>query len=48
MEMEFFVEPGTDEQWHQYWIEAPACPGTSDLGINAKTTCASSSTRWKS
>ncbi|MFP5334483.1 MAG: glycine--tRNA ligase [Actinomycetes bacterium] len=20
MEMEFFVEPGTDEQWHQYWI----------------------------
>ena len=22
MEMEFFVEPGTDEQWHDYWIEA--------------------------
>jgi glycyl-tRNA synthetase len=21
MEMEFFVEPGTDEQWHDYWIE---------------------------
>jgi glycyl-tRNA synthetase len=21
MEMEFFVEPGTDEQWHQYWID---------------------------
>jgi glycyl-tRNA synthetase len=21
MEMEFFCEPGTDEQWHQYWIE---------------------------
>ena len=21
MEMEFFVEPGTDEQWHEYWIE---------------------------
>ncbi|WGD38571.1 glycine--tRNA ligase [Lysinibacter sp. HNR] len=20
MEMEFFVEPGTDETWHQYWI----------------------------
>ncbi len=20
MEMEFFVEPGTDEQWHDYWI----------------------------
>lgn len=22
MEMEFFVEPGTDETWHQYWIDA--------------------------
>ena len=22
MEMEFFVEPGTDEDWHQYWIDA--------------------------
>ena len=21
MEMEFFVEPGTDENWHQYWID---------------------------
>jgi glycyl-tRNA synthetase len=21
MEMEFFVEPGTDEVWHEYWIE---------------------------
>ncbi|MEP6597921.1 MAG: glycine--tRNA ligase [Actinomycetota bacterium] len=21
MEMEFFVEPGTDEQWHEYWLE---------------------------
>jgi glycyl-tRNA synthetase len=21
MEMEFFVEPGTDEDWHEYWIE---------------------------
>ncbi|MEA2486399.1 MAG: glycyl-tRNA synthetase [Actinomycetota bacterium] len=21
MEMEFFVKPGTDEQWHDYWIE---------------------------
>nr|MBA3791544.1 glycine--tRNA ligase [Rubrobacter sp.] len=21
MEMEFFVEPGTDEGWHDYWIE---------------------------
>jgi glycyl-tRNA synthetase len=22
MEMEFFVEPGTDEQWHEYWLQA--------------------------
>ena len=22
MEMEFFVEPGTDEEWHEYWIDA--------------------------
>ncbi len=21
MEMEFFVPPGTDEEWHQYWID---------------------------
>jgi glycyl-tRNA synthetase len=21
MEMEFFVEPGTDEEWHQYWMK---------------------------
>ncbi len=21
MEMEFFVEPGTDETWHEYWID---------------------------
>ncbi len=21
MELEFFIEPGTDEQWHTYWIE---------------------------
>ncbi|WP_243789408.1 glycine--tRNA ligase [Saccharopolyspora gloriosae] len=33
MEMEFFVEPGEDEQWHQYWIEARTEWYTS-LGIN--------------
>ena len=21
MELEFFCEPGTDEEWHQYWID---------------------------
>jgi glycyl-tRNA synthetase (class II) len=28
MEMEFFVEPGTDEEWHQHWIDQRT-PGTS-------------------
>jgi glycyl-tRNA synthetase len=23
MEMEFFVEPGTDEQWHETWLQDP-------------------------
>jgi glycyl-tRNA synthetase len=34
MEMEFFVEPGTDEQWHEYWIEHRTAWYT-DLGIDA-------------
>jgi glycyl-tRNA synthetase len=33
MEMEFFVEPGTDEDWHQYWIDTRLAWYT-DLGIN--------------
>ncbi|MBA2443400.1 MAG: glycine--tRNA ligase [Rubrobacter sp.] len=33
MEMEFFVEPGTDEQWHEFWIEERWNWYTS-LGIN--------------
>ena len=33
MEMEFFVEPGTDEEWHQYWIDTRLAWYT-DLGIN--------------
>ena len=33
MEMEFFVEPGSDEEWHQYWIAARMAWYT-DLGIN--------------
>ena len=32
MELEFFVEPGTDEQWHQYWIDA-RMQWYLDLGI---------------
>ncbi|MGH3516255.1 MAG: glycine--tRNA ligase [Haloechinothrix sp.] len=33
MEMEFFVEPGEDETWHQYWIDERTRWYT-DLGIN--------------
>ncbi|TCO50869.1 glycine--tRNA ligase [Actinocrispum wychmicini] len=33
MEMEFFVEPGTDEQWHQTWIDLRLAWYT-DLGIS--------------
>jgi glycyl-tRNA synthetase len=32
MEMEFFVEPGTDEEWHQYWIDERTRWYT-DLGV---------------
>ncbi len=33
MEMEFFVKPGTDEEWHQYWIDQRT-EWYTDLGIN--------------
>jgi glycyl-tRNA synthetase len=33
MEMEFFVTPGTDEEWHQYWIDERT-KWYTDLGIN--------------
>ncbi|HEX5534653.1 MAG TPA: glycine--tRNA ligase [Actinomycetales bacterium] len=33
MEMEFFVEPGTDEEWHQYWIDT-RLEWYVDLGIS--------------
>ncbi len=32
MEMEFFVKPGTDEEWHQYWIDHRFAWWT-DLGV---------------
>jgi glycyl-tRNA synthetase len=32
MEMEFFVRPGTDEEWHQYWIDE-RFRWYTDLGI---------------
>ncbi|MCW2830009.1 MAG: glycine--tRNA ligase, partial [Aeromicrobium sp.] len=33
MEMEFFVEPGTDEQWHETWIQT-RMDWYTGLGIN--------------
>jgi glycyl-tRNA synthetase len=33
MEMEFFVEPGTDEKWHEYWLEE-RMKFYVELGIN--------------
>ncbi len=33
MEMEFFVKPGEDEEWHQYWIDERTRWYT-DLGID--------------
>jgi glycyl-tRNA synthetase len=33
MEMEFFVEPGTDEEWHQYWIDE-RLRWYTDLGVS--------------
>ncbi|WP_277211478.1 glycine--tRNA ligase [Isoptericola croceus] len=33
MEMEYFVEPGTDAEWHQYWIDTRMAWYT-DLGID--------------
>lgn len=33
MEMEFFVEAGTDEEWHQYWIDTRLA-WYVDLGID--------------
>src|SRR5947209_18634044 len=32
MEMEFFVKPGEDKEWHQYWIDTRLAWFT-DLGV---------------
>jgi glycyl-tRNA synthetase len=34
MEMEFFVEPGTDAEWHEYWLQE-RWNWYTDLGIDA-------------
>ena len=36
MEMEFFVEPGTDEDWHEYWI-GERFHWYTDLGIRPES-----------
>ncbi len=35
MEMEYFVKPGTDEEWHQYWIDE-RWKWYVDLGLSEK------------
>ena len=35
MEMEFFVKPGTDEEWHEYWIDTREA-WFLDLGVSQK------------
>jgi glycyl-tRNA synthetase len=35
MEMEFFVEPGSDEQWHDYWLQQ-RWQWYLDLGLSEK------------
>ena len=35
MEMEFFVKPGTDEQWHDYWLDQ-RMQWYIDLGMRAQ------------
>jgi glycyl-tRNA synthetase len=35
MEMEFFTKPGTDEEWHEYWIEQ-RFQWYTDLGVRAE------------
>ncbi len=35
MEMEFFVPPGTDEEWHEYWLEQ-RMNWYTDLGIRTE------------
>ena len=47
MEMEFFVEPGTDEKWHEYWLAAALELVPRPRPV-ARPTCASSSTPRRS
>ena len=44
MEMEFFVEPSTAKEWHQYWIDTRLASGTS-TSVSTRRTCGSTNTR---
>jgi glycyl-tRNA synthetase len=35
MEMEFFVRPGTDDEWHTYWVKERLRWFAEDLGVDA-------------
>jgi glycyl-tRNA synthetase len=35
MEMEFFVRPGTDDEWHSYWVQERMRWFTEELGVTA-------------
>jgi glycyl-tRNA synthetase len=43
MEMQFFVEPGTDDEWFEYW-KAQRMEWVQSLGIRARRSCVSTST----
>ena len=43
MEMEFFVEPSTATEWHQYWIDTRLAAGTS-TSASTRRTCGCTST----
>ena len=47
MEMEYFVEPGTDEELHQYWIDERTEVVHRPRHL-ARTTCGTTSTRRRS
>ena len=47
MEMEFFVEPGTDEAWHEYWIDE-RWNWYTNLGLKERTSAATSTPKRSS
>ena len=49
MEMEFFVEPGTDDEWFEYWVRRADAAGTSTSASagEAATPASTSPTSWR-